>query len=294
MSGPTTNGCAALRTRVQLGLHLVVDESASMVFPNDLWSPLGNALGRFFASDQAARMQLGIEFFQGACDPAAYATPSLPIAPAAGQQPALGAAMQARTHGPGAATALALSGALDQARQWSMSNQGYAAVMLISGSEPTACLGSTTTAAGVASSALTTMPAVPTYVVALRGLPSLDRIAQAGGTGQARVVSDPTAEQALLETMQVAASQAGCQYGLPAAATSYLPDRINLELTQGGTTTIVPHVASAQDCDPALGGWYFDDPQSPKRVVACDASCKRVAQGGDLDLVFGCASVSKP
>jgi hypothetical protein len=279
-----------LRLRLQLGLHLVVDESVSMVFPNDLWTPLGNALDGLLASDRAARMQLGVEFFQGACEPSAYATPSLPIAAAAEQQPRLEAAMNARTHGLGAATAPALAGALDQARQWSTESPGHAAVMLITGSEPMSCPGSAMNAPDVVASGLAASPAVPTYVIALRALPSLDRIAEAGGTSQARLVSDPTAAPALLEALQLAATQAACELTLPDAVTPYLPDRINLELTQGTTSELVTRVPNAQACDPVNGGWYFDDAQSPKRVVTCDASCKRITDGGQPELVLGCAT----
>jgi hypothetical protein len=289
------SSCEMLRVPVQLAVQLVIDESASMLYPNDLWAPLGGALGNFFASDQAARMQLGVEFFQGACDSATYASPALPIGPAAGQQAALDAAMTARTHGPGAATAAALSGALDQARQWNAAHgDAQIALMLISGSEPTGCFGSLDTAAGVAASGLTGTPAVPTYVVALRELASLDRIAQAGGSDQALVVAQPTAQQALLDAMQAAATRARCQYALPASAAPYLPDNVNLRLSEGAISTNVPRVADAGACDANAGGWYYDDPSQPTRILTCDATCKRVAQGGSVELIFGCSTTKAP
>jgi hypothetical protein len=294
-AGGKAESCEALRVPLQLGVQLVIDESAAMLYPNDLWAPLSGALGNFFASDQAARMQLGVEFFQGACDPASYASPALPIGPTAGQQPALDSAMSARTHGPGAATAMALSGALDQARQWSSSHpEAQAAVMLISGSEPVGCFGSISTAASVAASGLTGTPAVPTYVVSLRELATLDRIAQAGGSDQALVVAEPTAQQALLDAMQAAATRASCQYTLPAAATPYVPDNVNVRLTEGAMSTNVPRVADAGACDASTGGWYYDDAMQPTRILTCDATCKRVAQGGSVELIFGCATTIAP
>jgi hypothetical protein len=286
----TAKACVALRTPVRLGLHLVVDESAAMVVPNDLWSPLGEALDAFVVSDQASGIELGVQFFQGGCDPSAYAQPSVPIAPAGGQQAALDAAMGARTHWPGAATTLALQGGLDQARAWTQSSKGNAGVLLISGSEPTACSGSAATAASAAASGLSGTPAVPTYVVALNAQASLDSIARSGGTGASIAVSNPASTQALLEAMQSVAARAGCEYALPAEAVQYVPDRVNLELTQGGATTTIARVADAQACDPAQGGWYYDDPQAPRRIIACQQTCAQVSKGGNVEIVFGCTT----
>ena len=28
------------------------------------------------------------------------------------------------------------------------------------------------------------------------------------------------------------------------------------------------------ECDDVHGGWYYDDPDHPTRVVACDSSCR--------------------
>jgi hypothetical protein len=281
------SSCGLVRP-VKLGLHLVVDESASMVFPSDLWSPLGKALDGFIASDSAARLQLGVQFFQGSCDRNAYATPSLAIAPVADAQQALDAAMSQRTHGPGAATALALDGAIAHARRWATDAQGNAAVVLISGSEPTGCFGSASSAAMTAAAGLQGTPPVPTYVVALGAVSSLDTVAKAGGTGAALSVSDPTSEQAILGAIQAALAQAGCEYALPAEAAPYLPDHIGLQLTTSGSTSWLTHVADMAACDASSGGWHYDDPQSPKRAVLCEASCKQVGGGGSVSVVLGC------
>ncbi len=290
MGGTNAADCASTRVAVQLGVHLLVDESAAMVFPNDMWSPLGQALDSLVSSESGSELQLGVQFFQGACDPNSYAAPALPIGPVAQQQPALDAAMGARTHGPGAATTLALDGALAHARQWATDSQGNPAVVLISGSEPTACLGNASTAAASAATGLDQMPAVPTYVVALGATASLDQVAQAGGSTAALQVAEPTSQQALLEALQAAIAQAGCSIALPATAAPYLPDQVNLELTSGGATTTLVRVTDAASCDPSAGGWYFDAAQSPKRALLCDASCKQVTGGGSVSIVTGCAT----
>lgn len=175
-----------------------------------------------------------------------------------------------------------------------MSSKSSAGVLLISGSEPTACAGSAATAANAAASGLGGTPAVPTYVIALHARTSLDGIARAGGTGASLAVSDPAAKQALLEAMQTVAARAACEYTLPAEAAPYLPDRVDLELTLGATTTTIARVADAQACDPTQGGWYYDDAQSPKRIIACQQTCSQVSNGGEVEIVFGCATRAQP
>jgi hypothetical protein len=87
---------------------------------------------------------------------------------------------------------------------------------------------------------------------------------------------------------------ASCEYALPADAAPYLPDQLNLELTRDATTTRVARVSDASACDPLLGGWYYDDPRSPTRMLACEQSCTQAGSDGQVQLVFGCSTVTRP
>ena len=235
--GLTAAGCVVLRKPLLAGVHLVVDASASTVMPNDVWSPLGRALASVLASESSSKLAVGAQLFQGSCDPSVYTMPAVPIGPVGSARDALASAMSSSTHQPGAATALALDGALTQAQMWAESSQASAAVVLISGSEPTGCLGNPSTAALAAAGGLGMTPPVTTHVVALGARASLDQVAQAGGTGAALSVSDPTSESQILAAVQAAVSQAACSYALPTEAAAYMPDRINLELDDHGATT---------------------------------------------------------
>lgn len=272
-------------------LHFVVDESLAMVFPRDMWTPLGRALDGFVASERAASLSLGMEFFQGECDPRAYAQPDVPIAKV-GELTAVAERMDDRPHGIGAATTLALTAGLEAAHQFGAAHAARGAVVLISGSEPDACGGSAESAAEAAAAALAFDRPLPTYVLALRDLDSLQQIAQAGGTQGAVTLDGAVTEDALTSGLDAIATRASCEYVLPEAARAYVPDRINVKLTEGGTATVLPSVGDAGSCDPERGGFYFDDPENPGRIVLCGSSCDRVLRGGRVDLEYGCPTAT--
>ncbi|MFI5309291.1 MAG: hypothetical protein ACHQ53_18185 [Polyangiales bacterium] len=291
--GLTAAGCVVLRKPLLAGVHLVVDASASTVMPNDVWSPLGRALASVLASESSSKLAVGAQLFQGSCDPSVYTMPAVPIGPVASARDALASAMSSSTHQPGAATALALDGALTQAQMWAESSQASAAVVLISGSEPTGCFGNPSTAALAAAGGLGMTPPVTTHVVALGARASLDQVAQAGGTGAALAVSDPTSESQILAAVQAAVSQAACSYALPTEAAAYVPDRINLELDDHGAISTLPRVSSAMQCDATLGGWFYDDPKAPTTIVLCDATCAKVTGGAGVSIAFGCPTTTR-
>ena len=69
------------------------------------------------------------------------------------------------------------------------------------------------------------------------------------------------------------------------------PDMVNVRYTTaGGTPVTLSRVNSKTQCDPSLGGWYYDNSASPKRILMCDVTCtvlKHDAQGR-IDILFGC------
>jgi hypothetical protein len=85
-----------------------------------------------------------------------------------------------------------------------------------------------------------------------------------------------------------------CEYELPESAPQYLPDHVNLQHTLDGQSTSVPRVSDVTACDPIQGGFYYDNPQDPAMIIACAASCTRFGQGGDVEIVLGCPTVTQP
>jgi len=85
-----------------------------------------------------------------------------------------------------------------------------------------------------------------------------------------------------------------CEYELPDGATQYLPGHVNLQHTLDGQSTNVARVADVTACDPTEGGFYYDNPQDPMLIIACAASCTRFGQGGDVEIVLGCPTATRP
>lgn len=86
-----------------------------------------------------------------------------------------------------------------------------------------------------------------------------------------------------------------CQWQIPEPPMGETldPDYVNVEfIDQGvGTPETIYHVEGASDCDPQLGGWYYDNNNSPKNIILCPLSCGKVSsapQGSKINLLFGC------
>jgi hypothetical protein len=279
---PVTEDCpAGVRYPTQLALHVALDESLSMVAPYDSWTPLTAALERWI--DAQPDTQLAVQMFASACSGYAYALPTLALAPASDQKGALQARMGESTHDIGAATAPALQSVVARATQWAASGGGNAAVVLISSSEPNACSGQAgESAAMIAAQGLSSTPAVPTYVIALREQATLDGVALAGGTAAARRVTDPRSQDEMLGALQAITDDARCRYALPSDAIAHA-DQLALELTVDGSVTRVARVASEAECTQVADGFYYDDPAMPRFALACPQTC---ARGGSVQIAY--------
>ncbi len=98
----------------------------------------------------------------------------------------------------------------------------------------------------------------------------------------------------------VAASQLSCEYTIPEPPMGETFDaaQVNVIYTPGGLSMGQPIYnvpGGAADCGPQ-GGWYYDDPASPTKILICPASCT-VLQGdamGKVDVEFGCETEIVP
>ena len=55
--------------------------------------------------------------------------------------------------------------------------------------------------------------------------------------------------------------------------------------------------SGATPCDPTKGGWYYDDPKTPTKILLCPASCDAAnaivgaGKPGQIEVTFGCNTV---
>jgi hypothetical protein len=85
-----------------------------------------------------------------------------------------------------------------------------------------------------------------------------------------------------------------CEWSIPQPTTgqTFQKDRVNVSFTTGGVAQRLGYVASAADCAAAGSGWYYDDPNTPARIVSCPDTCTAIKAAADarVDVLVGCAT----
>jgi hypothetical protein len=83
----------------------------------------------------------------------------------------------------------------------------------------------------------------------------------------------------------------------PPAGQTLDPGKVNVSFSTTGADPIrVFKVDSQQACDPAEGGWYYDNPAQPTQVLLCQKSCTAIEgqPGVSVNVEFGCATETGP
>lgn len=277
----------------ELEIYMIVDDSASML---PWWLPTLDAINMFFADPRSAGIGVGVQFFGSECNPDYYANPRVPIAPLPDN---VGALQMAFPVVPLEATATlpAMQGAIAHARERASSRPNVkAAVLLVTDGLPDDCGSTVETVSQAIAEGLAGQPSVQTFVVGIgQQLDALNAFAQAGGTQQAVLVM-PGAASSLLDALgNIRQAALPCDYELPAGAEEDIANNtINVRYTApGDTQSLIGYVPDGASCDPTQGGWYYDDPNAPTRVVACPGSCQALQQqGGEVQVVLGCPRVN--
>ncbi|NUQ74432.1 MAG: hypothetical protein HUU21_12825 [Polyangiaceae bacterium] len=98
--------------------------------------------------------------------------------------------------------------------------------------------------------------------------------------------------QAVVET-----SKLSCEIVIPAPSMGSIDyGKVNVKLTTEAADEFVVFVGEPAKCA-ATGGWYYDDPANPAKVMLCPASCdeaqKAVGPGkmGSIEILFGCETI---
>jgi hypothetical protein len=183
--------------------------------------------------------------------------------------------------------------------------------VLVTGSAPNACDTNTTNLVNIVAAGHAY--GVTTFAVGLPGSNTsmLNQIAQAGGTSAALDASGGTATIAnalrniattvslttsiVVPTHGVVQSVVPCEWTIPPSS-GFDPTRVNLEYSPpGGPPQLLTYVPSSTACA-AANAWYYDNPSTPTRVLACPTACTRLmsSQQGSLKFVFGCPTHLPP
>jgi hypothetical protein len=90
-----------------------------------------------------------------------------------------------------------------------------------------------------------------------------------------------------------AATKLDCAWKIPPPPIDQTFDSklVNVKYTSdGGAQGNILFAGSPADCDPVMGGWYYDNPTDPKAIVACPATCTKIQADtqGKIDVLFGC------
>lgn len=271
-----------------LHIYTLYDDSGSM---SPWWFQVGDAFIQFVNDPRSAGISVGLKFFGSDCNPAYYAQPEVPIGEVTQNAATIAQTLQARAPFEGTATTPALQGGLMAAQAHAQANPDAKVVMLlVTDGAPDDCGSSLDTASAAAMDALN--QGIPTYVLGLGDINGLNALAVAGGTGAA-LSADPTNVDAVVQKMNEIRGQAlPCDYAVPADADDL--SLVNLQFLTGGNSSTVPGVSDVAACDPAQGGWYYDNPAAPTRIIACDQTCGqfKAAADGQVNVVLGCPTIS--
>jgi hypothetical protein len=239
------------------------------------------------------------------CAVAAYSSPAVPIAALPQASAALIASIEAREPEGATPTGPAIRGAIEQSRTWANAHPGHAVVaVLATDGLPTDCEPvEIPNIANLAAFGLGGTPSIRTFVVGVFGpndasaRTNLDAIAQSGGTDKAFIVdtSQDVTQQFLTALNAIRGSRLGCEFQIPQPSGPDPLDynRVNVQLTDGGTKAPIFYVGpSATGCD-AAGGWHYDaDPKSgaPSRIIMCPSTCEAIQKAADatVEIQLGC------
>ncbi len=280
------------------------------------WALTSAALDAFFASPDAAGLNLALRFFphdmpaagcnQDGCDANACAMPLVDLgaltaaaAPNDGQEQRLLDATQASAPGmAGAGTPIfaALGGAL----QWASAQHTKAptentVVVLVTDGQANGCQTDIGLISDLAAAALT-KDGTRTYAIGLTGSrdADMDQIAMAGGTAKGIFVDDgANTTQDLLDALgAIRGAILDCDFPLPTSTkdAGVEPTKINVNFTPtSGAPSTLTQVADEAGCA-ATAGWYYDNIMNPSRIILCKATCDTVTADpmAALQILLGC------
>jgi hypothetical protein len=236
------------------------------------------------------------------CSADSYRTPAMPLADLPAAAPGVVSALFAEVPAGPTPMGPAVEGTLAYLRAAARGGRRPALVLTTDGL-PEGCAGDDTDAvAALLAKARHQTPPILTFVIGVfdpaetTGRTAAATLALAGGTGAPIVATaDHQLGRAFLDALAAIRGGLGCSFDIPAGSGPLDYGRVNLRVTDpAGQVDDVFYVGGVSRCD-GRGGWYYDvDPATggtPTRVIACEATCRRLRAEGDgarVELRFGC------
>lgn len=300
----------------RMPLHMVVVFDRSLSMCGDPGDTLGRsdctratakltqarlALKTFFGAAQSAGMSASLFLFPAPgrdyCDATEYATPVVSDA-ALPNTSTLVSAIDGIVAAGNTPTQAALTGAIQYASGVRTRTNKPVAVVMVTDGYPEGCSdsGDVSQAAQVARGAAAT---VPTYVVGLGDrLSNLHQLAAAGGTTQAHLISSTNPGGVTAGLIGALSSIRGvdvtCEYKLPQTINGKVPEMSTLQVQTKSPAGAVASLNRDDAC--TAGGWHFDDPLQPKKVLLCANACSSLRANPTSEVTFtiGCKTPTAP
>jgi Mg-chelatase subunit ChlD len=307
-------GTSAEAEAVQLAMFVMLDKSGSMLDTvgggSTRWDAVRSALNQFFGSAEAAGIKVALNYFPlqdpsgTTCSENYYYNPAVPMGLISGpgdqQVNALSASMAAAKPEGGTPTQVALAAALKYAADWKLAfpNDKPIVVLATDGEPGDGCGATLENSTAAAANGNSGSPSVPTYVIGVGPqLANLDQIASAGGTTKSFPVNDGNTSAFIEALKQIKQQAVACEFALPAPTSGSLNlNKINFQFSSGGgEPQFLGNVADAAGCDPAKGGWFYDDPLKPSKILLCESSCTsfQTDPTTKINILLGCDTVKE-
>ena len=313
-----TEVCATTHAGLSGKAHhivLVLDRSASMKDPisngsASKWEGIQSAFTGFFKSGESTSISLDVIPFPAVvqsspngCDGYLYEKPAAGLSTTLPDTSGAFSSTFSKIGVTGSTpTNAAMQGAIKYASALKKQLAGSAGVSIVLATDglPQGCLNKQTddffTADDVAKTVAAGAGTVKTYVVGIGDqLESLNKIASAGGTGQAYLITGASTSLPKDLSKALAAIRAaaiGCTYNMPTPPQGKTLDKNQVNVVYEGDKGKVLVKHSADCADP--NGWHYDNESAPTQILLCGGACGTVkaAQVTSLDVVLGCETNS--
>jgi hypothetical protein len=309
----TMSACATASDDAELvpvNIYIMFDKSGSMI--GTKWSQSTAALQAFFMDPVSAGLRVALRFFPDdgcdtSCNVGACAQPKVAIgeltnlsSPTDTHEQALIDAFIDVVPSGGTPLSAALDGGITWARNLiDAAPTERAVVVLVTDGDPSDCQTSTDYFTTAASGALSSHD-ILTFAIGLEGSNEtlMNAIAVAGGTSGGYFIGTSNVQQHLVEALnEIRDGFIACEYQVPDEfdGEAIDPTKVNVLYTPAGASEpiTIGQVADRNSCNPATGGWYYDDPINPTKLTFCDLTCDALQAdvGGELELLFGCTTI---